>query len=173
MANTTVNQNVHGAHELFVVDDKPVHPQSHHSEHKNIPALASTVQKTKQWIAELMRELQWEDAQKTYHGLRAVLHALRDRLTIHETADLAAQLPMLLRGMYYEGWQPGQVPVKDREKDAFLTHIFKAFPNDQSVDPEQLTHAVLKIVAAHVSEGEMDDIRPILPKPLLELFPKK
>ncbi|EMI15770.1 hypothetical protein RMSM_07297 [Rhodopirellula maiorica SM1] len=56
----------------------------------------STVQKTKQWIKELMRELQWEDPQKTYHGTCAMLHALRDRLTLHKTADLASQLPMLL-----------------------------------------------------------------------------
>lgn len=44
--------------------------------------LASTVQKAKQWVKELMQELQWDEAQKAYHGLRAVSHTLRDRLTI-------------------------------------------------------------------------------------------
>ncbi len=173
MPSTSVYQSVHGVNVSFLIEeDDPNHPETHHREHKNIPTLASTVQKTKQWISELMQELQWDDAQKTYHGMRAVLHALRDRLTIHETADFAAQLPMLLRGMFYEGWLPDSVPVKDRTKEAFLAHVFKAFGNDQSVDPERLTHSVLKVVAQHVSEGEMDDIRSIIPKPLLELFPK-
>jgi uncharacterized protein (DUF2267 family) len=173
MTNTTVYRNVHGVEEFFfVTDDEPTNQEPHHRELKNVPALASTVQKTKQWINELMRELQWDDAQKTYHGLRAVLHAMRDRLTVHETADFAAQLPMLLRGMFYEGWQPDAVPVKDRTQEAFLAHVFKAFSSDQSVDPERLTHGVFKIVARYVSEGEMEDIRSIVPKPLRELFPK-
>ncbi|QDT01957.1 hypothetical protein K227x_03270 [Rubripirellula lacrimiformis] len=108
----------------------------------------------------------------TYHGMCAVLHALRDRLTIHETADFAAQLPMLIRGMFYEGWQPDQIPVKHRSKEAFLGHVCEAFPDDQSVDPEKLTRAVLKMVASHVGKREMDDIQAIIPKPLRELFPK-
>ena len=72
--------------------------------------------------------------------------------------------------MFYEGWQPNAVPVKDRTKEAFLTHVFKAFPNDPSVDPERLTYAVMKVVKSHVSEGEIDDIRAILPRPLRELL---
>lgn len=174
MASTTVYQNVHGVEEFLVVAaDEPINSESHHRMQNNISVLASTVQKTKQWIGELMKELQWDDAQKTYHGMRAVLHALRDRLTIHETADFAAQLPMLVRGMFYEGWNPDSVPLKDRTKEAFLAHVFKAFGNDQSVDPERLARSVLKIAAQHVSEGEMEDIRSIMPRPLHELFPER
>lgn len=171
MAGTTVYRNVHGGVEFFVIaDDVPGGTESSSRENRNIPAFASTVQKTKHWIRELMHELQWDDAQKTYHGMRAVLHALRDRLTIHEAADFASQLPMLIRGLFYEGWRPDSVPVKDRTKKAFLAHVFKAFPGDQRVDPEKLTRAVLKIVGSHVSDGEMKDIQAIIPKPLRELF---
>jgi uncharacterized protein (DUF2267 family) len=173
MSDSTVYRNVHGVEEWFViVDEGSSNPDTSH-QHLNIPAFASTVQKTRQWISELMHELKWNDAQKAYHGMRAVLHALRDRLTIPETADFAAQLPMLIRGMFYEGWQPDHVPVKDRTKKAFLAHIVQAFPDDHSVDVERLTHAVLKVVAGHVSQGEMSDIKAIIPKPLRELFPKE
>lgn len=165
--------NVHGAEEFYVdyfpeqqnksrpgeyVSSKPIR--------SNIPAFASTVQKTKQWVVELMQLLQWEDGQKAYHGLRVVLHALRDRLTVKEATDLAAQLPTLIRGMYYECWQPSHVPVRDRTKEDFLTHVFKSFPGDTSVDPERLTHAVLHVLKNHVSEGEIEDIAAILPAPL-------
>ncbi|TWU46681.1 DUF2267 domain-containing protein [Rubripirellula reticaptiva] len=171
MAETMVYRNVHGVEQfLIITDDERDNSKASGREHRGVAAFASTVQKTKQWVNELMQELQWDDAQKTYHGLRAVLHALRDRLTIHETADFAAQLPMLIRGMFYEGWQPDFVPVKDRTKEAFLAHVSKAFSADQNVNVEELTIAVLKIVASHVSEGEMNDIEAIIPKPLGELF---
>ena len=58
----------------------------------------TTVQKTHIWLNEIMQELGWEDRYKAYLGLRTTLHALRDRLPIEETAQLAAQLPMLIRG---------------------------------------------------------------------------
>ena len=66
----------------------------------------TTVHKTHVWLNDIMQELGWEDRHKAYLGLRTTLHALRDRLTVEETAQLAAQLPMLIRGLYYEGWDP-------------------------------------------------------------------
>ncbi len=64
-----------------------------------------TMQKTEIWLNELMAELEWEGKpEKTYFALRTVLHALRDRLTVEEAVQLGAQLPMLVRGFYYEGW---------------------------------------------------------------------
>ncbi|WP_182868158.1 DUF2267 domain-containing protein [Stieleria mannarensis] len=178
MAGKVVYQNVHGIEECFIIaDDEPGDesgvPKVSHRPHKNVPALAATVQKTKHWIKDLMRELEWEDARRAYHGLSVVLHALRDRLTIHETADLASELPMLLRGMFYEGWQPDHVPVKDRSKAAFLTHVSDAFPDDPEVEAERLTRAVLKVLADRVSKGEINDIRAVIPESLRELFPRR
>jgi uncharacterized protein (DUF2267 family) len=66
----------------------------------------TTVHKTYIWLNDIMQELAWEDRYKAYLGLRTTLHALRDRLTVEEAAQLAAQLPMLIRGLYYEGWEP-------------------------------------------------------------------
>lgn len=137
-----------------------------------ITAFQSTVQKTNEWIRDLMDEMQWEDQQRAYHGLRAVLHALRDRLTVAEASDLAAQLPMLLRGMYYESWQPGHTPVRDRTKEQFLKHVVDAFPGDFSLDPEELVRAVFVVLGCHVSKGELDDVKAILPKAIRHLWPE-
>lgn len=173
MTSPTFYQNVHGVEEFYVDIDSL--PNASNSSTKrqpkhNIPVLAATVSKTKRWIGELMNELGWEEAQKAYHGLRAVLHALRDHLTIHETADFASQLPLLLRGVFYEGWQPDSVPLKNRSQEAFLSAISSAFPDDQSVDAIQLTHAVLNVIRRHVSHGEMSDIADVLPKSLRQLL---
>jgi uncharacterized protein (DUF2267 family) len=63
-----------------------------------------TLYKTHTWLKEIMEVLGTEDRHRAYMALRAVLHALRDRLTVEEVAQLGAQLPMLIRGLYYEGW---------------------------------------------------------------------
>jgi uncharacterized protein (DUF2267 family) len=60
----------------------------------------STLQKTSQWLNDLMMDMGWQDRQMAYSTLRAVLHTLRDRLTADEAVDLGAQLPMLIRGFY-------------------------------------------------------------------------
>jgi len=131
----------------------------------------TTVHKTHIWLNDIMQELGWEDRYKAYGGLRTTLHALRDRLTVEETAQLAAQLPMLIRGLYYEGWDPTGKPQKVRHKEAFLTPIREHFRNDPRVNAEQVARAVLKVLTQHVSEGEIADIKHLFPTELRELWP--
>ena len=102
-----------------------------------------TLQKTYDWLAELMRLLAVNDRQRAYQALRATLHALRDRLTEEEVAQLGAQLPMLVRGFYYEGWDPTDKPLKLRHTEAFLAYIASEFPKDD-VDPEKAARAAIE-----------------------------
>ena len=136
-----------------------------------ITSFDTTVQATNAWLNELSRELEWpEGRHRAYLALRAVLHALRDRLTIEEAADLAAQLPMLVRGFYYEGWRPTGKPVKDQTKAQFFAHVEKSFPEMLPGDVELVVRAVLKLLARHVAGGEIDDIRNSMPTRLRELW---
>ena len=131
----------------------------------------NTMQKTHLWLNDLTSELGWEaKPQKVYLALRTVLHALRDRLTIEEAVQLGAQLPMLVRGFYYEGWTLKGKPHKERRKEVFLDHVRKAFDGDVTVNPQQVVRAVFKILARHTSAGEIKDVKHSLPKPLKELW---
>lgn len=66
----------------------------------------ASLQKTQVWLNDLMSELGWEEKpQKACLALRTALHALRDRLTNEEAVHLGAQLPILIRGIYYEGME--------------------------------------------------------------------
>jgi uncharacterized protein (DUF2267 family) len=132
----------------------------------------ASLQKTQVWLNDLMLELGWaQKPQKACLALRTALHALRDRLTVQEAVHLGAQLPILIRGVYYEGWKLAGKPVKERHKSEFLDHIAKAFRDDDTVDPEKVMRAVLKVLACHISTGESDNVKHILPKSLQELWP--
>ena len=132
----------------------------------------NTLQKTQVWLNDLMQELDWEDKpHKAYLALRTVLHALRDRLTVEEAVQLGAQLPMLVRGFYYEGWTLKKKPHKERHKEQFLDHVREAFPNDVTVNPQQVVRVVFRVLQRHTSPGEIDDVKHAMPKALRELWP--
>jgi uncharacterized protein (DUF2267 family) len=130
-----------------------------------------TLQKTNSWLQDLEQILQWADKHKVYLALRATLHALRDRLTVEEVAHLGAQLPMLIRGFYYESWDPTGKPVRERHREQFLARIEQQFKDDPAVDPDVVARAVFFIIEHRISEGEIKDVKQVLPAEVRELWP--
>jgi uncharacterized protein (DUF2267 family) len=130
----------------------------------------STLQKTNLWLNDVASRLSLDNRHQAYLVLRAVLHALRDRLTVEEAAQLGAQLPMLVRGFYYEGWTPTGKPLK-WHMPQFLTAICDSYALCGELDPERVARAVFKVLATRVSEGEIDDVKHVLPKELRGLWP--
>ncbi len=137
----------------------------------SLAAFDSTLQTTNIWLNDVLERLGWQDHHHAYQALRAVLHALRDRLPVDQAAAFAAQLPMLVRGFYYEGWHPHGKPVKERHKEEFLAHIAAAFRDDPEVDPERVARAVFQVVSKHVTGGEIEGVKRSLPAELRSLWP--
>ena len=131
----------------------------------------TTIQKTNIWLKDMMEALGWDDRHKAWEGLRATLHALRDRLTVDEAVHLGAQLPLLVRGAYYDGWRPSEAPHKVRHLEDFLAPVWTQFRNDPRVDAEEVARAVFKVLADYITAGEIEDIRQVLPRELNTLWP--
>jgi uncharacterized protein (DUF2267 family) len=135
----------------------------------------TTLQKTNGWLQDLMQALNWTDRHMAYSALRATLHALRDHLTVEEVAQLGAQLPMLIRGFYYEGWDPTGKPLRERHLEQFLAHIDRQFSDadrvDSLVDSEQVARAVFWVLTQRISIGEVADVRHVLPAEIRALWP--
>ncbi|HLF23318.1 MAG TPA: DUF2267 domain-containing protein [Burkholderiales bacterium] len=138
-----------------------------HSETTDV--FAQTIDLTGRWLDEIMGETGW-NARRAYAALRAVLHVLRDRLTVDETAHLGAQLPMLVRGLYYEGWRPSRHPLKYRHKEDFLQRIAEHFPGLDEAERESAARAVFKTLARNVTGGEIQDVINQLPADVRALW---
>ena len=138
--------------------------------HGTVEVFDSTYQKTYVWLNELCETGGYASRGQAYSVMRAVLHALRDRLTAAEAADLAAQLPMLIRGVYYEGWRPAAVPHRERTEEQFLDHI-RAELRNADVDAAQAVRAVFALLERKITAGEIEDVRLVLPEAIRALWP--
>lgn len=129
-----------------------------------------TVQAANVWINEVDYRTGWANKQRAYRLLRAVLHALRDHLNPDEAAQLSAQLPILIRGIYYEGYDPSKTPVVERSRQGFVDRVQDSFRTDPMGDAEAAIGAVFDVLDAHVSEGEMAQVRSTFTKDIRRLF---
>ncbi len=131
-----------------------------------------TVHVTNIWLRDLMDELDWDDRQRAYQALRAVLHTLRDRLPTAEVLHLGAQMPMLVRGFYFEGWRIKETPSRERSVEQFLDHVSEGCACECDGEAEEIVEAVFAILSERVSEGEIEDVKLALPAGVRKLWPK-
>jgi uncharacterized protein (DUF2267 family) len=130
-----------------------------------------TVQESNLWLKDIMDRLDTRDRHQAYSSLRAVLHALRDRIGPESAAHLGAQLPMLLRGLYYEGWDPTHKPTKERHEEAFLAHIARELPRAEKGEVKQSVLAVLDVLSKHIDRGAAVKIAAMFPHDLRKIWP--
>jgi len=116
------------------------------------------------WVKDMMTALGTEDAHKALHALRAGLHALRDRLTVDEAAQLSAQLPLLVRGMFFESWVPAGKPLRIRHAEEFLALVREKYAPRTDAAADAIVHALFRVLGKHVSAGELSDIMLTLPE---------
>jgi uncharacterized protein (DUF2267 family) len=122
------------------------------------------------WINDLAEELGTQDGHQAYRVLRAFLHALRDHLTVDETAALSAQLPIFVRGVFYEGWDPSRTPEHARDLDSFLRRIASEARLAGETEASFAASAANRVLRQHVSSGEADSVLHVLPEHLREFL---
>lgn len=128
-----------------------------------------SLETTKEWLQEVQERMELDDEQRAFRVLRAVLQTLRDRLTVEEAVQFAAQLPMLLQGVYYHGWTPAGKPIKIRSREEFLDRVAEGLLRQH--DPEEACRVVFGVLEQRMPGGEIEDVKRILPEPIRELWP--
>lgn len=130
-----------------------------------------TLQTTNIWLGEIM-EVVGPDRQVAWHALGAILRTLRDRLPVGLGAHLGSQLPLLVRGLYYDQWEPEEQPEKMRSVDEFLQQIGERLENIRPVNVEQAARAVFQVLSRHIDRGQTVKVRDALPEDIRRLWPK-
>lgn len=131
----------------------------------------TTLQETNHWLKIVMDELGTGNRRIAFNALRAALHALRDRIGLENAVHLGAQLPMLLRGAFYEGWRPAAGPTRDRELADFVDHVAAQLPRDGRINPAEAARASFVAMELCLDRGEVQKLRGLLPHEVLNLFP--
>lgn len=124
---------------------------------------------TRQWLTAVQERMSLGDQQQAFVVMRAVLHALRDRLTVAEAAQFAAELPMLLQGVYYHQWTPRDKPEKIRSRQEFLDKVSEMLMG--RYDPEESARAVFAVLDEKMPGGELDNVKAVLSAAIREIWP--
>lgn len=134
----------------------------------DVGVFGTTFQKAHTWLNEVLEELDWEDKHRAYLALREVLHILRDSLNKEEAVELGTALPLLISGIYYEGWE-----LKDETSINNRVEIFarlREVLNDE-VDASAVLRGVFRVFTHRISEGDISDIHNLIPDEFSDFWP--
>jgi uncharacterized protein (DUF2267 family) len=131
-----------------------------------------TLQTTNTWLQDIMHD-HGPDRQVAWRILGVVLRALRDRLPIETSVHLGAQLPLLVRGTYYEQWHLTRHPAHSRDVDAFLKEIATHLSDLRPINPEKAAQSVFRVLMRHIDRGQVDKVRIALPSHMRDLWPEQ
>ncbi len=136
----------------------------------HLPILDKSVEDVHLWLNALMRQLGIRDRNHAYHVLRAVLHALRDRIGAENAVHFSAQLPLLIRGLFFEGWRLNAAPSHERHVTDFLEHVASGLDADHRDNLETAVRAVFAVIWERVDQGEVAKLMRIFPTELRVLW---
>lgn len=128
--------------------------------HHNDP-FAPAFHTAHQWLNTVAESIGTEDRRFAYRVLRAWLHAVRDRIGVIESAHLAAQLPELVRGIYYENWVPAHGPASHHTAAFIAQFAQEAGVTHDEVTP--LAGAVTDTLDSLFAPGQLDHVFAVLP----------
>jgi uncharacterized protein (DUF2267 family) len=136
-----------------------------------IDVLEKSEQETNIWLNEIGERIDTPDRRKAFNALRATLHAVRDRIGPDNALHLAAQLPLLIKGLFFENWRPSETPTREREKETFLANVDAEIYRGIGVEPEVAVRAVLEVLADHIDAAEVAKLQRLFPEEMRDLWP--
>jgi len=137
-----------------------------------------SIHATNAWLKQISREIGAAeeigaaDRKLAWRVLGVVLRVLRDRLPVDDAAHLAAQLPLLVRGAFYEQYRPAVQPDSMRSRAEFIARVADGLEGGgRPINPERAIKAVFSTVQRHVAEAETAKVRHALPEDIRMLWP--
>lgn len=135
-----------------------------------LEAFDKTLNETNRWLLVVMNELETDNRKLAFAALRATLHALRDRIEVRNAVHLGSQLPMLLRGVYYEGWHLPEGSPR-RHAESFIDHVASALRRSTDLDPVKASKASFAALTQCIEDQEVKKLMSVTPVDTWLLWP--
>lgn len=101
---------------------------------------------------------------------RAVLHSIRDRITLGESFQLFAPLPMIFKGVYVEGWQYSTKPSKNFDSIKEFKNEVKALQSQYgeaefswSKSTEEIISITINSLDRYLEDEQLEHIKGQMP----------
>ncbi len=133
-----------------------------------VHTIDSSITRTNSWLADIADSLGIDDRRLAFRLARAWLHVLRDHLTVDAAAGFAAELTEVLRGVYYEGWKPAEVPVRSSAAEYATRFAHEARIRDEQVPAA--AGVITAVARRHMAPGAVDRAFAVLPPTIRELL---
>jgi uncharacterized protein (DUF2267 family) len=133
-----------------------------------VDSLDRSIDTTNLWLGDVATSFGTQDRKLAYRVTRSWLHTLRDRLPVTVAVHLAAQLPELLRGVFYEGWNPSKVPTK-YDRDEYVVRFAKRAQIHNTEVPK-VGQLVTSALRRHLSDGVVNEAFGVLPADIRDLL---
>ena len=134
-----------------------------------LPVFDKTLQTTNIWLDQIMERI-GPDRQSAWKVLSTVLHKLRDRMPVEAAAHLGAELPLLVRGVYYDQYTPARQPTSCRTREEFVTEVAEWLQDARPVDPAEAIAAVFEVLSRNIDPGQVAKVKSILPEPIRQMW---
>lgn len=135
-----------------------------------LKAFDDTIHTTNTWLHEITSRMGWDDRRRGYRLLRLGLHAIRDQMSANEIAHVSAQLPLLVRGIFFEGWQPARPSTGVDDIEEFLSGIRDAFSDIPGFEAEAGFRELISVMRMHLTDGLMENMRSAMPEAIRPLW---
>ena len=130
----------------------------------------------RKFVKEIAIELEKpEDLQGAIRKMTAVLHTIRDMITIQESLHLISQLPLYIKGLYVSDWHLGEKKkIKDKNEfiDQLISQNAQTGVSDFGLDEIAMgtVKGIIRVLRNHISQGQIDDIVAQFPKALKDIW---
>jgi uncharacterized protein (DUF2267 family) len=127
-----------------------------------------TLNSTNIWLDEIT-EKRGPDRKLAWKILSVVLHKVRDRIPIGLAAHLGAELPLMIRGVYYDQFEPAKLPI-DWSGEQFKQEVARWLSDVRPVNPDEAIRAVFTVLSRHLPQGQLQNVQQALPEEIRALW---
>ena len=132
--------------------------------------IEKNIVKLQSWLYDIEDIASISDTTEALFVLRAVLHQLRDNLPITHIAHLNAQLPLVIAGLFFEGWNGHIEPYKERNEETFLKSVDEALTPHTILPAEKAVAAVFSVLKGRLGKKTTEKLQNVLPKAIRVYF---